>query len=81
MQKFIIISVLSIEETVAMKPNYRDAYYALAVLYRQKATGGTDKKVTDPAMQKKAEDTVQFILTNLSPGDKESEKLLKSWKS
>lgn len=73
--------IKTLEETVILKPNYREAYYALAVLYRQKATDGTDKKVTHPELQQKAEENLNYILTNISAEDTESKQLLKTWGS
>lgn len=73
------LGVKTLEETVALKPNYREAYYALAVLYRQKATDNTDKQVTHPEFQQKAEENLRYILTNLSPNDNPSKQLLKDW--
>lgn len=71
--------IKTLEETVALKPNYRDAYYALAVLQRQKATQGSDKAVKYPEIQQQAEANLQYILDNILPEDAQAKQLLKSW--
>lgn len=60
-------AISTIEQTVKLKPDYHDAYYALALFYRQKAVG-SNKTVTDQSMEQKAVATMHLILTNW-PGD------------
>ncbi|HUQ85756.1 MAG TPA: O-antigen ligase family protein [Candidatus Limnocylindrales bacterium] len=68
-----------LENTVKLKADYRDAYYALGLFYRELATDDNDF-VTDPAMQQKAVSTYEYILKNIDPEDKQVKKSLESWK-
>lgn len=52
-----------LQQTILMKPNYRDAYYALAVFYK------------DAGQYDLATQTVQAYLTNVDPNDEEMKKL------
>jgi putative inorganic carbon (hco3(-)) transporter len=71
-------SIAVLEETIRVKPDYRDAYYALAVAYNDVAidTGG---RVIRPDMREKAVAQLRFILQNISPNDKQAQELLSSW--
>lgn len=70
--------IARLEESIRLKPDYRDAYFALALFYRDLATGGTER-VSDPAMQQKAEDALNFILLRINPEDKQAKETLESW--
>src|SRR6185312_9637505 len=50
-----------LEQTIQYKPDYRDAYYALGLFYRDLATDKTGK-VIDSAMEQKAVTAMHFIL-------------------
>ncbi len=65
---------------VKLKPNYTDAYYALALFYHEEAVD-TKGKVVNPATEQKAVDTMHFILDNLSNGqpNKQVSDTLKTW--
>ena len=67
-----------LENTIKLKPDYRDAYFALGLYYRELAVD-KDGNVTDPALQQKAVDTNNFILKNIDPEDKQVKETLKSW--
>lgn len=67
----------ALSKTVVMKPNYRDAYYARALFYRQLAEQATGTAKTD--QQNKANADLQYILTRINPTDEEVKKLLQSW--
>ena len=56
-----------LEQTVKLKPDYRDAYFALGLFYRE--AGENQKAVT----------AYQYILRNIDPHDQEVQKSLKSW--
>jgi tetratricopeptide (TPR) repeat protein len=68
------------KKTIVLKADYRDAYYALALFYRQKAIGAdpTAKTVTDRQSEEKAVDTMHFILDNFGPDQKITD-TLSSW--
>lgn len=75
-------AVATLEQTIKLKGDYRDAYYALALFYRQKALGGdaTSKQVKDPLFEQKAVSEMHFILVNFGPNDDLKIKdTLKSW--
>jgi len=67
-----------LEQTIQYKPDYRDAYYALGLFYRDLATDKTGK-VIDSAMEQKAVTTMHFILEHLGSNDSDVKKALKSW--
>lgn len=66
--------------TIKLKPDYRDAYYALGLFYHDLAVN-KDGKIIDPAMNKKAIETFEYILKNLAPNDKEARSNLEKWKT
>ena len=66
-------------ETIKLKPNYRDAYVALGLFYHQQAID-KDGKVTNTDLQRKAIETYEYILKNISSNDKEVKKSLEEWK-
>lgn len=68
-----------LQRVIQLKPDYKDAYFALGLFYHQLAVDKNDK-VTDPAMQQKAIETYQYILDHLAPDDKEVSKSLQEWK-
>lgn len=67
-----------LENTVKLKPDYRDAYFALGLYYHELAVDNNGNLV-DPPMQQKAINAYQYILKNLDPGDKQAKEGLKSW--
>ncbi len=71
-------AVSILEETIKLKPNYKDAYVALGLFYHQMAID-QNEKIVNPEMQKKAVDTYTFILEKLDPTDQEVKKTLKDW--
>lgn len=60
-------AVETLAQTVRLKSDYRDAYYALGLFQRQ--LGENEKAIS----------TMRFILTNLSPNDEQAKQALKSW--
>lgn len=69
-----------LEQTILLKPDYRDAYFALATAYN---TMAVDKNttVTNPEMRAKAIKQLEFILDRLSPDDIQAKQLLSSWQT
>ena len=68
----------TLEHTLTLKPDYKDAYFALGLFYHQLAVD-KDGKIIDPALQGKAEEKMEYILKNLSSKDKQIEDTLKDW--
>ncbi len=71
-------AIETLQHAIALKPDYRDAYYALALFYHNAAT---NKKsvVIDPQMQEKAIRAMQYILDHIASNDAEATKALKTW--
>lgn len=67
-----------LQETVRLKPDYRDPYFALGLFYNQLATD-ENGVVTDPTLQQKAIDSYQYILKNIDPADKQVIDALQEW--
>lgn len=67
----------ALEKTVKLKPDYRDARYALGLFYHE-ATLDKDGKVIDPALQKKAIDEMRYILDR-NPQDPGALESVKNW--
>jgi len=70
-------AIEELSKTIKLKLNYRDAYYARALFYRQLAESGSGVQKTD--YQTKATADLQSILTLINPNDEEAQKLLESW--
>jgi tetratricopeptide (TPR) repeat protein len=77
-----------LKKTIELKPDYQDAYHTLGEFYHQLALGETiattsattqKEKIVNPQMQQKAEQTMEYILKNLSPNDDQAKKALKDW--
>ncbi len=71
-------AITILTKTIELKPDYRDAYFARALFYREQATEG-QSTVTQPEMQVKANADLQYILEKLNPLDEQSRKTLESW--
>jgi len=77
-QKAKAIQILS--ETIKLKPDYAAAYLALGLFYHELAID-KDGVVVKPDMQKKAIETYEYLLKNLTPGEKEIQKSLEEWRA
>ena len=66
-----------LKQTVTLKPNYTDAYYALALFYSQDVKEEKDQTKIAEA-KKNAQDTLNYYLKHIAPGDKKAIELLKS---
>lgn len=69
-------TIKTLENTVKLKPDYRDAHYALGVFYHQKAT---DSASQSAEFNRKAEDAMNYILTKINPKDTQAQEALKTW--
>lgn len=73
-------SVTTLEQTIKLRPNYTEAYYALGLYYHQLSLD-KNGQVVHQDLEKKAVDTMHFILANLDPQDGlKIHATLKSWK-
>ncbi|KKR72985.1 MAG: hypothetical protein UU15_C0022G0009 [Candidatus Levybacteria bacterium GW2011_GWC2_40_7] len=73
-------AVKTLEETIKLKPDYRDAYFALGIFYHELALNAQGN-VVKPELQKKAEDSLNYILKNLNVDDEAALQTLQSWNS
>ena len=71
--------IITLENTIRLKPDYRDAYYALGLFYHDQAVDEKGK-VINASMQEKAIKQMEYILNNLSHNDSPAKDALKSWK-
>ncbi|MFH1187017.1 MAG: O-antigen ligase family protein [Candidatus Levyibacteriota bacterium] len=69
-------TIAALETTVKLKPDYRDAYYALGVFYHQQATNNPSKSAE---LNKKAIETMEYILTKINSKDTQAQEAIKSW--
>ena len=72
-------AVKILEETVKLKPNYRDAYFALGLFYHDLAVDKKSGKVADPALEAKAQAQMRYILEKLEPSDQRAKDSLAAW--
>lgn len=70
-------AVKALSETVKLKPNYRDAYYARALFSRQLAEKAYGREKIQ--LQNKANADLTYILRHINPTDPEAKKTLESW--
>jgi len=69
----------TLENTIALKPDYKDAYYALGIFYHQRAINSKGV-VVNADLEQKAVSELHYILAHLAPNDPSSLQALKSWK-
>lgn len=72
------MAIQTLQETIVLKPDYRDAYYALGLFYREEAVDKNDK-VINPLMEEKAVTQLRYILDHFATNDAEALKSLKDW--
>ncbi len=65
-------------KTTELKPNYKEAYYALGLFYHDLATD-KNSKVINPELQEKANQTMQYILDHIASNDAQAKKALETW--
>ncbi len=71
-------AIKTLENTIKLRPAFRDAHFGLALFYHQKAVDKSGK-VIDSAMQQKAIDRMKYILEKLDPADTQAQEALTSW--
>jgi putative inorganic carbon (hco3(-)) transporter len=73
-------AVDTLERTINLKQDYRDAHFALGLFYRTLATD--DKgKIVDERLNQKAIQQMEFIIKNLNLDDKQALESLDSWQN
>lgn len=72
-------AIKSLTETIRLKKDYRDAYYARGLFYRQLATTEDGLYVVDNELAKKSSEDMLYIIENLNKADEDVLKLLKEW--
>ncbi len=72
-------AVKALQETVKLKPDYHDAYYALGLILHQQALSTNGKTIANQDKQKQAVAALEFILQNISPDDTATKKTLQTW--
>lgn len=73
-------AIQTLKYTIKLKPNYRDAYYALGLFYHDAAIDKSGK-VVNQAMQQNAVNTMKYLLSHVAPNDSRATQALKSWGS
>jgi tetratricopeptide (TPR) repeat protein len=71
-------AITTLQNTILLKKDYRDAYYALGIFYH---AAGVDKsgKVTNADDAQHAIDEMHFILNNFSVTDQQAKDALRAW--
>lgn len=68
-----------LKKTIKLKPDYRDAYFALGLFYHDLAENPDSIGEKDPQIQEKAVETMQYILGHFGKNDTAVLDALKSW--
>ncbi len=71
-------AVKTLENTVKLRPAYREAHFGLALFYHQQAVDKNGKVIND-ALQQKAIEQMKYILEKIDPNDMQAQAALKSW--
>lgn len=71
-------AVKILEETIKLKPDYRDAYFALGLFYHDLAVDESGN-IVDANFAEKAEEQMRFILEKLEPSDTRAKEQLSAW--
>jgi len=71
-------AVETLENTIKLKADYRDAYFALSLFYHELATD-KNGKIIHPEYQQKAVQTLHYTLEHIAPNDDQAKKTLLSW--
>ncbi|OGH10276.1 MAG: hypothetical protein A2152_01710 [Candidatus Levybacteria bacterium RBG_16_35_6] len=71
-------AIKTLDETVKLKSDYRDAHYALGIFYHQ-ASVDKDGKVIKPELNQKAIDTMKYILSHIAENDTAAKDAIKTW--
>lgn len=74
-------AVQVLEQTVAYRPTYREAHYALALFYHDLGVDAATGRIKDPVMRQKALDQLNYLLTNLDPNYQQAKDSLSAWEN
>jgi tetratricopeptide (TPR) repeat protein len=74
-------ALATLQKTIALKPDYVDAYYALGLFYHDAGVDATTGKIKDQAMADKGIETMEHILTKMDSNNEQAKKALESWKN
>ena len=69
----------ALEKTVKLRPNYRDAHYALGLYYRTASLDEAGKVIVNETLNQKAIAQMKYILDHLNPQDPGAKDSIKSW--
>jgi tetratricopeptide (TPR) repeat protein len=67
----------ALEKAVLLKPDYRDAYYALGLTLHEMASD--NGRVVNQELENQAITNMKYVLEHIAPQDKEVQDVLKSW--
>ena len=65
-----------LERTIQLKPEYRDARYALGLFYYQKALDKDGKVIVDKSYLEKAKVQMEYILSHIGSADTQAKQAL-----
>jgi len=71
----------ALEKTIKLKPDYRDARYALGLYYHMASMDEQGKVVVNQMLNQKALFQMQYILDHLNPQDSGALESIKSWEN
>lgn len=71
-------AITTLQNTIVLKKDYHDAYYALGLFYHTAATSKTGI-ITNPELAQKGIEEMHFILQNFNPKDNQALTALKAW--
>lgn len=71
-------AIKTLEKVTKLKSDYRDAYYALGIFYRQAAVD-ENEKVIKPELNQKAITTMKYILSHITEKDTAAQDAIKTW--
>ncbi len=74
-------AVKVLQQTVAYRPAYREAHYALALFYHDLGVDAKTGQIINPVMRQKALDELNFILTKLDPNYQQAKDSLSAWEN
>lgn len=69
--------IAALQESIELKPNYRDPRYAMAIYFQEKADKETDVAKKEKLLAN-AKTQLEYILKNINPSDTQTEELLNS---
>lgn len=71
-------AIKTLENTVSLRPNYKEARFGLALFYHQQAIDKNNRVVNED-LEKKAIEQLEYILKNIDPNDEQVKNALQAW--